>query len=42
MEKVQEKIVKLKRKYKGLESSAKLALGDNKTARLTFIEKITQ
>ena len=42
MEKVQEKIVRLKRKYKRLETSAKLNAGDIKTSRMSFIEKITQ
>lgn len=42
MEKVQEKIVKLKRKYKRLEASAKLSASDSKSSRMSFIEKITQ
>ena len=42
MEKVQEKIVRLKRKYKRLETSAKLNAGYSKTSRMSFIEKITQ
>jgi hypothetical protein len=41
MDKVQEKIVRLKRKYKRLEASSKSQAGDSKTSRISFIEKIT-